>query len=210
MVTRGVGNHALLVLVEDAGAASLIRGRVLDVAAEAGLPVPRDVVPGARSVLLDGLPGPAAVQAWRSRLEDEQPADLEAATVPRRPEILLETTYDGADLAVVAGAWSCSPEAVVERHQGVAYVVAFCGFAPGFAYCVSTEPLPEVPRREAPRERVPRGSVALAGEYCGVYPSAMPGGWQLIGRTNAVLFDAERVEPALLAPGDRVRFRAAS
>ncbi len=86
--------------------------------------------------------------------------------------------------------------------------MAFCGFAPGFAYCVPTEPLPEVPRRDVPRERVPSGSVALAGEYCGVYPTEMPGGWQLLGRTTAVLFDPGREEPALLVPGDSVRFQA--
>jgi allophanate hydrolase subunit 1 len=183
---------------------------VLDLAAEAGLPMPRDVVPAARSVLLDGLPGPAAVTAWRSRVEDEPSPDPGSAKGSRGPEIRLEMTYDGADLAVVAEAWSCSPEAVVERHQRVVYVVAFCGFAPGFAYCVSTEPLPEVPRRDAPRERVARGSVGLAGEYCGVYPTEMPGGWQLVGRTTAVLFDPERDEPALPVPGDRVRFQAFS
>ncbi len=123
---------------------------------------------------------------------------------------MLETVYDGADLDVVATAWSCSAEAVVARHQQVAFLVAFCGFAPGFAYCVPADPLPEVPRRGVPRERVPGGSVALAGEYCGVYPAPMPGGWQLVGRTSAVMFDPGRDRPALLVPGDTVCFRAPS
>lgn len=119
-------------------------------------------------------------------------------------------TYDGADLDVVAEVWGCSPAAVVERHEHAVFLVAFCGFAPGFAYCVPVEPFPEMPRRDVPRERVPSGSVGLAGEYCGIYPAEMPGGWQLLGRTGAVLFDPGRDEPALLAPGDTVRFRAVS
>jgi KipI family sensor histidine kinase inhibitor len=116
--------------------------------------------------------------------------------------------YDGDDLDVVARAWGCSTAEVIDRHTSTAYTVAFCGFAPGFAYCTSDLPLPAVPRRSEPRPRVPAGSVALAAEYCGVYPRTMPGGWQLIGTTGAVLFDPRRDRPALLAPGTTVRFEA--
>jgi allophanate hydrolase subunit 1 len=219
MRTRRVGARALLVLVEDPRAAVAVRGLVLKLAAAGdspGLPAPVDVVPAARTVLLDGLPGPAAVDLWRARLADAVPHDavpLDAETPDASRagrERTLEVTYDGEDLDVVAKVWGCSREALIERHQGAEFLVAFCGFAPGFAYCIPTQPLPEVPRRDDPRERVPRGSVALAGEYCGVYPEQMPGGWQLIGRTSAVLFDPGRDEPALLVPGDTVRFRAVS
>ncbi len=209
-----VGEHGLLVLVDDVraavAAARLVRELAADPAAS-GLAPPRDVVPAARTVLLDGLPGPVEVEAWRDRLGDApQPSQAgPSGARDQARELTIETRYDGADLAVVAAAWRCGVAEVVERHQAAVFLVAFCGFAPGFAYCVPAEPMPEVPRREAPRERVPRGSVALAGEYCGVYPAAMPGGWQLVGTTTAVLFDPDRDRPALLVPGDTVRFRAA-
>jgi allophanate hydrolase subunit 1 len=206
--TRRVGDHALLVLVDDSRSAAAVRTLVIELATRERLPMPRDVVPAAETVLVDGLPGPQAVAGWRSRLEAESPP---VPAVPRGSplaEVVLDTTYDGADLDVVAEAWGCSPEAFVSRHQEAVFVVAFCGFAPGFAYCVPAEPLPEVRRRDDPRQRVPSGSVALAGKYCGVYPAQLPGGWQLVGRTEAVLFDPRRDEPALLVPGAMVRFRA--
>lgn len=203
-----MGRHAILVVVDDPVSASATRRLVLGLAADAsrGLATPVDVVPAARTVLIDGLPGQADVEAWRSVLSDAVPPE---GSTTRSAEVTIEVGYDGADLAVVARAWDCSPEAVVSRHQSAVFLVAFCGFAPGFAYCLPTSPLPVVPRRDEPRERVPGGSVGLADEYCGVYPSAMPGGWQLVGRTSAVLFDPGRTEPALLTPGATVKFRAA-
>lgn len=208
MRTLRVGEHALLVAVGDPMSAAAVRRLVVELAsgASSGLAVPAEVVPAARTVLIDGLRGLGEVEAWRTVLADAVPPDG-GADVGR--DVTLDVGYDGDDLAVVAQAWSCSAEAVVERHQQAVFRVAFCGFAPGFAYCLPTSPLPVVPRRDEPRARVPRGSVALAGGYCGVYPSDLPGGWQIIGRTSAVVFDPERAEPALLSPGDRVRFRAA-
>jgi KipI family sensor histidine kinase inhibitor len=94
--------------------------------------------------------------------------------------------------------------AAVERLTGTELTVAFCGFAPGFAYLRGLSPAWAVPRLDAPRPRVPAGSVALAGEYAGIYPTAAPGGWRLVGRTDATLFDVRREPPALLAPGTRV------
>ncbi len=96
----------------------------------------------------------------------------------------------------------------MRRHTAVDYLVAFLGFTPGFPYLVGLDPALHVPRRATPRTRVPAGSVGLAGSQTGVYPTASPGGWQLIGRTEAVLFDPDRDPPALLAPGDRLRFVA--
>lgn len=204
-----VGDHALLVEVDDARAAAATARLVHEWSGvQDGLSAPRDVVPAAQTVLLDGLTGPDQVAAWRERLAVVDPANLpQVATVPGR-DVTIDTSYTGADLDAVATAWGCSPEAVVERHQRTEFLVAFCGFAPGFAYCVPAEPLPEVPRRDVPRERVPLGSVALAGQYCGIYPREMPGGWQLVGHTSAVLFDPDRDQPALLVPGTTVRFRA--
>ncbi|MCB1289862.1 MAG: carboxyltransferase domain-containing protein, partial [Mycobacterium sp.] len=98
---------------------------------------------------------------------------------------------------------------VVAAHTDTPWRVGFGGFAPGFAYLVGGDPRLAVPRRAEPRTRVPAGAVALAGEFSGIYPRDSPGGWQIIGRTDAVLWDADRLQPALLAPGMRVRFRAA-
>jgi KipI family sensor histidine kinase inhibitor len=97
---------------------------------------------------------------------------------------------------------------VVARHTAAEHVVAFLGFLPGFAYLVGGDELLHVPRLDEPRTQVPAGSVAIAGPYSGVYPRASPGGWRLLGSTSTPMFDATRESPALLAPGDRVRFIA--
>jgi KipI family sensor histidine kinase inhibitor len=113
---------------------------------------------------------------------------------------------DGPDLVAVAAALGLTPAQVVELHAGARYGVLFIGFAPGFAYLGGLPPELETPRRSSPRERVPPGSVAIAGRQTAIYPLAMPGGWQLIGRSDVALFDPRRRRPALLAPGDTVRF----
>ena len=185
-----VGREALLAEVsspQDAVAlAAWARGQALA----------RDVVPGAETVLFDGVADPdglaGTVAAWR-RVE----------TVPG-PRVEIPVTYDGPDLETVAGHWGCDVVEVRARHRGTEFVSAFCGFAPGFAYLSGLDA--SVPRLATPRTRVPRGSVALAGTWCGVYPVASPGGWQIIGHTDAELWDPRREEPALLAPGTRVRF----
>lgn len=116
--------------------------------------------------------------------------------------------YDGPDLAAVAELTGLTEEEVVAAHTGSSWQVAFGGFAPGFAYLAGGDPRLQVPRRDQPRTTVPAGSVGLAGEFSGVYPRASPGGWQLIGRTDLVLWDLDRDPPALLAAGLRVRFEA--
>jgi KipI family sensor histidine kinase inhibitor len=113
---------------------------------------------------------------------------------------------DGPDLEAVAEQLGLTREQVVEAHTGVAYRVFVLGFAPGFAYL---GPLPEVlrlPRRDAPRPRVPAGSVAIAGSQTAIYPTATPGGWHLIGRTETIIWDPHRAEPACFTAGDTVRF----
>ena len=113
---------------------------------------------------------------------------------------------DGPDLADVAARHGLTPADVVELHAGARYRVLFLGFAPGFAYMGGLPAAIATPRRPTPRERVPAGSVGIAGEQTGVYPLAMPGGWNLIGRTDARLFDPDRSQPALFRPGAVVRF----
>jgi KipI family sensor histidine kinase inhibitor len=113
---------------------------------------------------------------------------------------------DGPDLAAVAAATGLSIDDVIERHSGVTYEVLILGFAPGFAYLGDLDPAIRVPRLATPRPRVPAGSVAIADGLAGIYPAALPGGWRIVGRTDVSVFDPRAAEPALLSPGDRVRF----
>jgi len=194
-----VGRDGLLVEVGSVEEARDLYTEVLELVEQQPGPAPTEIVPGARTVLLAGVDP----LRWRRLLAAWRPRRMSVAT---GRTVVLPVRYDGADLEEVAGHWRCSVAEVVERHQATRFVVAFCGFAPGFAYCAGMPELPDVPRRPEPRTRVPAGAVAMAGRFCGVYPREMPGGWQVLGRTEAVLFDPGRERPALLAPGDTVRF----
>ena len=162
-----------------------------------------DAVLGARTVLLRGEPSDL-----RALVDRSEPKDITAAVDVE--EIEIPVTYDGDDLADVASHTGLSEDEIVAAHTGTPWTVAFGGFAPGFAYLVGGDERLVVPRRDSPRTSVPAGSVGLAGEFSGVYPRSSPGGWQLIGHTDAVMFDVDRDPPALLAPGARVRFQQAT
>lgn len=169
-----------------------------------------DVVPGARTLLV--TTGPDELDDL-GRMLDDLAADLvtgAATDVTRGPVIEVPVVYDGPDLGEVAELAGLTPEEVVEAHAGQLWQGAFGGFAPGFTYVVPAVPDAkaslEVARRSSPRARVEPGSVGLAGEFSGIYPSASPGGWQLIGRTDVVLWDVAAAPPALIAPGELVRF----
>lgn len=114
--------------------------------------------------------------------------------------------YNGDDLQEVADYLKITPQEVIQRHIESEYVVAFTGFAPGFAYMTGGDPIFNVPRKKIPRTRIPAGAVGLAGTFSGIYPQASPGGWQIIGVTDEAMFDIERTPPALLQPGFRVKF----
>lgn len=189
------GHDALLVEVADASEAlALYRA-----ARAEGLHA-RDVVPAARTVLFSGCAEPERLAIELAGLTPESSAAWEG------PAVEVPTTYDGPDLEDVARRWDMTVAETVATHTSVDFVVAFCGFAPGFAYCTGLPASLAVPRHPDPRPRVPVGAVGLAGEFTGVYPTASPGGWRLLGRTELLLWDADRAEPATLAPGTRVRF----
>ncbi|GAB3021375.1 hypothetical protein GCM10011376_21800 [Nocardioides flavus (ex Wang et al. 2016)] len=163
-----------------------------------------EVVPAARTVLVvadDGVP----VADLRQVLAEVSP-EQGAAAADDSPVVEVPVTYDGDDLADVAELTGLSVEAVVAAHTGQTWRVAFGGFAPGFGYLLGEDERLHVPRRAEARTRVPAGAVGLAGEYSGIYPRPSPGGWQLIGRTDAALWDLGRDPAALLSPGVRVRF----
>ena len=170
----------------------------------------RDIVPSYCSVgihfdpLSTDLAALERVVGEESRLVDQQ------ASPPTGAPIEIDVRYggsDGPDLEAVAQWAGCSREEVIERHAGQIYRVYMLGFVPGFCYMGRVDRRIAAPRRSVPRDRVPAGSVGIAGEQTGVYPIVTPGGWQLIGRTSVVMFDPSREDPSLLHPGDLVRFK---
>jgi KipI family sensor histidine kinase inhibitor len=177
---------------------------------EADLPGVVDVVPASRTVLLE-LAAPHHQAPTRARLDGLRvdPAAVDAETPSDlMADVTIDVVYDGEDLDEVARLTGLTRDQVVAAHTATPLRVGFGGFAPGFAYLIGGDRRLQVPRRSEPRTRVPVGSVGLAGDFSGVYPRESPGGWQLIGRTDAVLWDVERDPPALLTPGMWVRFRA--
>jgi len=168
-----------------------------------GLPGVVERIPGARTVLVRFDP----LQVSAADLARVLAAtEVGSGELPCAGEAVVPVHYDGEDLDEAASLLGVSADELVHRHLVADWRVAFSGFAPGFGYVVSGDPLFDVPRRSSPRTRVPAGSVALAGQFTGVYPRESPGGWQLIGRTDAVMWDIDRDPPALLAPGATVRF----
>ena len=172
---------------------------VSDALRAAALPGVDDVVPAARTVLVHHR------QVDRAALETLL---IPTGDPPRAagPIIEIPVVYDGIDLADVAAATGMSTDQVVEMHSSAIYSAAFLGFTPGWAYLVGLPPRLHLPRRPTPRSSVPAGSVAIASEFSGVYPTTSPGGWNLLGSTATTMFDASREKPALVVAGDRVRF----
>jgi len=197
MLRRAVGPEAWLVddVAEPAAWAASLRALAVG-----GV---REIVPAERTVLVV-----CDRTAW-----DTVGARLDTVTIPPADRaapphhVTIDVVYDGADLGSVAEATGLAVNEVIERHATGAYSVAFCGFSPGFAYITGLDPVLHLDRRARPRTRVPAGSVAIAAAYTSVYPSSSPGGWHLLGRTDATLWDARRPEPALLTPGTTVHFR---
>jgi KipI family sensor histidine kinase inhibitor len=166
-----------------------------------------ELVPAYQTLLV--VAGPERAGALDELAARLPTLELPPAEAVAGDPVQIPVRYDGEDLAEVAGLTGLDAEEVVRRHTAPEYTVAFLGFSPGFPYLVGLDPALEVPRRDTPRTAIPAGSVGLAGGLTGIYPSASPGGWQLIGRTEVTLFDPRRDPPALLAPGGRLHFTVA-
>lgn len=192
MLLRRCGTDALLVEVDSLTEVAAVRAALQDLE---GI---EELVPAARTVLVKG-----ALRQVRALLEN---IDLTKAPATHPREVTIPVSYDGPDLDLVADSAGTTPDEVVKLHTDAAYEVAFCGFAPGFAYLTGLPASLQQPRLDSPRTKVPQGSVGIAGEFTAAYPRATPGGWRLIGRTEITLFDPRADTPALLQPGDLVRF----
>jgi KipI family sensor histidine kinase inhibitor len=195
---RRCGDHALLVEVGGVG-------EVLSLYDALTADPPHgvtDILPAARTLLLR-FERPAHHDTVQSAVLRARPAD---GYRPAAGEVTIPVVYDGADLADVASLTGLSEREVVDAHTSTPWTVAFSGFAPGFGYLVGGDTRLHVPRRAESRVRVPAGSVALAAGFSAVYPRESPGGWQLVGRTDVVVWDLAADPPTLLRPGTRVRF----
>jgi KipI family sensor histidine kinase inhibitor len=179
----------------------------VDALRDAALPGVVDIVPAARTVLVK-LDNPRFQGVVRRRLRTMRVTAAPEAPADRGADVVIDVVYDGPDLAEVAAHTGLTTAEVINAHTSTSWRVGFGGSAPGFAYLLDGDARLRVPRRSEPRTSVPAGSVALAGEFSAIYPRQSPGGWQLIGHTDAVLWDLERSNPALLTPGMSVQFRA--
>jgi KipI family sensor histidine kinase inhibitor len=175
-----------------AGLAARLRAARLDGVAE--------IVPAARTVLVM-CRDPATVERLESLVGAYAPAP------PRAGELVeIPVVYDGEDLSSIAEVCGLTADELVEAHAAPIYRAAFCGFSPGFTYLTGLDPRLHRARRSTPRPRVEAGTVAIAAEFTAVYPRDSPGGWHALGHTSAPMWDTARNKPALVAPGDRVRF----
>jgi KipI family sensor histidine kinase inhibitor len=197
---RSFGESALLVEVDSPGRAQALAASLR---AEPPMGV-LEAVPGMESVLVEldplGSEPLAAIPALVERLAAVG-SDVAVGRLHTIP-----VSYGGAELPEVAELAGMTPAEVVAIHSATELRVLFCGFAPGFAYLGELPPALRVDRLVTPRTRTPAGSVAIAGPMSGIYPAELPGGWRVIGHTDVTLFDPRRDPPALLLPGDRVRF----
>lgn len=216
MKARPCGDAAVLIDIDDAEsieAGLTVQDGVLSIhqrlkdAQQRGLEGIVDMVPAARTLLVMLDP---KIQPPRDFVAKMESLHLETPAVGNLSSgediVTVPTVYDGPDLGTVAELWGVSADDVVSMHSGMTWKAAFGGFAPGFTYLLPTGDFPTVPRLDSPRPRIPQGSVGMAGAFSGVYPQQSPGGWQLLGHTDLAMWDTSRTPPALIRPGQLVRF----
>lgn len=199
---RPCGEHAWLLDLDD----NSVVHRWAAAIRLAELPGVREVVPGLTTVLVTFDPGLTTASALRTALGGLHPRSGQTGDRDRH---VIDVRYDGEDLDDVSRLTGLTIAEVIAAHTESVWTVAFCGFAPGFSYLVGGDPRLYVPRRDEARVRVPAGAVAIAGAFSAVYPRVSPGGWQLLGHTNAALWDSDAEPPAVLRPGAVVQFRRA-
>ena len=205
------GEHALLVELDGLDEVLALDAALKAARETGGAPYDElvDVVPAARTVLLVLRPGAGtdSVAKEVTRLQEGLTGTGDDAGPGRdTTEVEIGVHYDGPDLDEVASLTGLSVEEVVAAHTGTPWQAAFAGFAPGFVYLAGGDPRLRVPRRDEPRTAVPAGAVGLAGEFSAVYPQSSPGGWQLLGHTDELMWSVDRERPALVQPGTLVRF----
>ena len=211
MILRTVGDTMLLVEWEQV-IDPVVNQRAITLAARLHRRVGhavRDIVPGYCSLGVHFDPLQTDIAALGRIIDEEAQKLTDDEPIRERPIVEIPVRYGethGPDIEHVAEWAKCTIQEVIERHAGRTYRVYMLGFVPGFAYMGRVDSIIAAPRRSVPRERVPAGSVGIAGEQTGVYPLPTPGGWQLIGRTDVRMFDVSRRVPSLLQPGDLVRF----
>jgi inhibitor of KinA len=213
-----LGDHAVTITLGDSideGTHRLVRAvsAHLDAHPPAGMV---DQVPAFASVAVHynpaSVPGssPASPYGRMVAMLERALSELRIHELPAPRTVEIPVCYGGElgpDLHDVARAHDLAPDEVVRIHAAGDYLVYMVGFMPGFAYLGGLSERIATPRRSSPRTAVPQGAVGIGGQQTGVYPMESPGGWNLIGRTPLRIFDSARDEPALLATGDRVRFR---
>ncbi len=205
-----VGDAAVLAVVGDTINEATVR-RVWSLAANLRKrlgPSVYDIVPAYGSVMIRFNPLAVQLAAVMATARAALETAKESATQSART--IDVGVFFGDDVALdlqdVAKQVKLSTQAVIEEFCRPHYQVAFLGFTAGFPYLIGLPTSLDLPRLETPRMRVPAGSVAFAAGQCGIYPRSSPGGWRIIGKTNAKIFDPSREHPALFGPGDNVRF----
>ena len=196
------GRTAVLVELDDAGQRRRLHQTLIEHPAVGTV----DLVAAQTTVLID-VESPAQLPGAVAHVQELVAAGLDGVSERAREAVGVPVRYDGLDLSDVADLLDMTTDELVRRHSGQQWTVEFAGLMPGFGYMSGADWPYRVPRRHTPRTRIPPGSIALADGFTGAYPQASPGGWQIIGTTDATLWDEQTDPPALLLPGAVIRFQ---
>jgi inhibitor of KinA len=204
-----LGDAGLLLETTDDGAGTANRAALALAAALEAAPPPgfTAAVPAIASLLVVFDPLHLSHADLEAHVRELVMTQADTPTAPGRI-VRIPVQYDGPDLAEAAAALKLAPAEVVALHTAEPYRVMMIGFAPGYPYIGPLPPQLHLPRRATPRTAVPAGSVAIAAGLSGIYPTRLPGGWHLIGRTDTRLFNPAADPPSLLMPGEYVQFVA--